>query len=108
MYIYPQGEEGGERRHWQVGFSFTTSGGRPAGRQPMDGFRPGGGRLDLPIPNLPCKRNGTNADGRRRGGHQAHSRRGGAGRSGHAFSAALRQKNTSSSSSLLQVDDADR
>ena len=27
MYIYPQGEEGGERRHWQVGFSFTTSGG---------------------------------------------------------------------------------
>ena len=29
MYIYPQGEEGGERRHWQVGFSFTTSGGSP-------------------------------------------------------------------------------
>ena len=34
----------------------------------MDEFsQAAAGWMDLPIPNLPCKRNGTNADGRRRG-----------------------------------------
>jgi hypothetical protein len=83
--------EGGERRHWQVGF--TTSGGLAAG---MAGWIRGVMRRPVgsPHPQPPMQTKWTNADGRRRPSTAFKQGRAGGWlpARAHAFSAALRQR----------------